>query len=424
MQNTPQQNATESTDSKTVDAIGALGIVTPSKWCYEDTFTLRSGKTLKGFELVYETYGELNKDKSNAILICHALSGDHHVAGYHSQNEKKPGWWDSFIGPGKTIDTNRFFVVCSNNLGGCAGSTGPSSINPETGEPFGLDFPVVTVEDWVKSQALFSDYLGIQKWAAIVGGSMGGMQSLRWAIDYPDRLLHSVVIAAAPKLSTQNIAFNDVARKAILSDPNFADGHYYTKETKPENGLMLARMLGHITYLSDDALKDKFGRDLRDGQIKFNYETEFEIENYLHYQGKKFVGFFDANTYLLMTKALDYFDPASEFEGDLAKALSHVKAGFFVASFTSDWRFDPSRSREIVKALLDNRKNVSYLEVQADHGHDGFLMRIPEYMDGLGAYLNRVADKIENGSLEEPMSQPVSQPMLQEDMKNEVANET
>ncbi|THB65173.1 MAG: homoserine O-acetyltransferase [Gammaproteobacteria bacterium] len=375
----------------------SVGVVTPVKWCYEHDFTFKCGKVLSGFELVYETYGQLNNNRSNAILICHALSGDHHVAGYHSENDKKAGWWDNFIGPGKIIDTNRFFVVCSNNLGGCSGSTGPSSINPATNRHYGLDFPLVTVEDWVKGQALLADYLGIDRWAAVIGGSMGGMQSLRWAIDYPDRLSHALVIAATSRLSTQNIAFNEVARRAIMSDPDFANGDYYDKENKPEQGLMLARMLGHITYLSDDAMRDKFGRELSDGRIKFGYDAEFEVENYLRYQGRKFVDFFDANTYLLMTKALDYFDPAVDADGDLSAVLKDVQAKFFVASFTSDWRFNPSRSREIVKALLDNDKDVSYLEVEAEYGHDGFLMKIPQYMSGMSAYMERIAAEVECG---------------------------
>ncbi len=372
----------------------SVGIVTPISQFFDEPLQLKSGKVLKSYNLVYETYGELNADKSNAVLICHALSGDHHVAGYHSHNDKKAGWWDSFIGPGRVIDTNKFFVICSNNLGGCSGSTGPSSINPETEKPYGPDFPVVTVEDWVNSQALLIDSLGIQTLAAVIGGSMGGMQAMQWAIDYPKRVKNCVVIAAAPRLSTQNIAFNEVARKAIMSDPNFAEGRYYDKDEKPNQGLMLARMLGHITYLSDEALKDKFGRDLREGDFKFHFETEFEIENYLKYQGEKFVGNFDANTYLLMTRALDYFDPARPYDDDLDKALSHVTCDFFVASFTSDWRFDPSRSLEIVKALIDERKSVSYLEVEAPHGHDGFLMDVPVYMNGLRAYLDRAAAKL------------------------------
>ncbi len=371
----------------------SVGIVTPISQFFDKPLQLKSGKVLKSYNLVYETYGELNSDKSNAVLICHALSGDHHVAGYHSTNDKKPGWWDSFIGPGRVIDTNKFFVICSNNLGGCSGSTGPSSINPDTNKPYGPDFPVITIEDWVKSQALLIDNLGIDTLAAIIGGSMGGMQALQWAIDYPSRVKNCAVIAAAPKLSTQNIAFNEVARKAIMSDPNFAEGRYYDKEVKPNQGLMLARMLGHITYLSDEALKDKFGRDLREGEFKFHFDTEFEIENYLKYQGEKFVGNFDANTYLLMTKALDYFDPARLYDDDLAKAISHVSCDFFVASFTSDWRFDPSRSMEIVKALIDERKNVSYLEVEAPHGHDGFLMDVPVYMKAFQAYLDKVVVK-------------------------------
>lgn len=372
----------------------SVGIATPISQFFDEPLQLRSGKVLPSYNLVYETYGELNSDKSNAVLICHALSGDHHVAGYHSTDDKKPGWWDSFIGSGRVIDTSKFFVICNNNIGGCSGSTGPSSINPDIGKPYGPDFPVVTIEDWVKTQALLLDSMGIKTLAAVIGGSMGGMQALQWAIDYPHRVKNSVVIAAAPKLSTQNIAFNDVARKAIMSDPNFAEGRYYENEKKPDQGLMLARMLGHITYLSDEALKDKFGRDIREGELKFHYDTEFEIEKYLRYQGEKFVGSFDANTYLLMTKALDYFDPARLHDDDLREALAHVTCDFFVASFTSDWRFNPSRSMEIVKALIDDRKNVSYLEVEAPHGHDGFLMDVPVYMQGLRSYLDRVAAKV------------------------------
>ncbi len=372
----------------------SVGIVTPITQSFDQPLQLKSGKVLSSYKIVYETYGELNREKSNAVLICHALSGDHHVAGYHSTDDKKPGWWDSFIGPGRVIDTSKFFVICTNNIGGCSGSTGPSSINPSSGMPYGPDFPVVTIEDWVKTQALLLDVIGINSLAAVIGGSMGGMQALQWAIDYPHRVKNSVVIAAAPKLSTQNIAFNDVARKAIMSDPNFAEGRYYENDKKPDQGLMLARMLGHITYLSDEALKDKFGRDIREGELKFHFDTEFEIEKYLRYQGEKFVGNFDANTYLLMTKALDYYDPARLHDDDLCAALAHVTCDFFVASFTSDWRFNPSRSMEIVKALIDDRKNVSYLEIEAPHGHDGFLMDVPVYMQGLRSYLDRVAAKV------------------------------
>jgi len=305
--------------------------------------------------------------------------------------DRKPGWWENFVGPGKPIDTNRFYVVCCNNLGGCFGSTGPSSLNPKTGKPFGPDFPFVTVRDWVESQARLADFLGIDVWAAVVGGSLGGMQALQWSIDYPDRLRHAVVIAAAPKLTAQNIAFNEVARQAIRTDPDFHDGHYYEHNTEPSRGLRIARMLGHITYLSDDIMREKFGRDLRDGKIDFDFDVEFQVESYLRYQADSFVGGFDANTYLLITKVLDYFDPAEAFGGNLSAALKPASADFMVISFTSDWRFAPSRSREIVKALHDNDLNVSYAEVTANEGHDAFLMKIPHYLDVFHAYMNRVA---------------------------------
>jgi homoserine O-acetyltransferase len=368
----------------------SVGEVSPNHFHYPHTFTLKSGKTLPEFTLIYETYGQLNSDRSNAVMICHALSGDHHVAGTYADAPDKTGWWDNCIGPGKPIDTDQFFVICCNNLGGCSGSTGPASIHPGTGKAYGSDFPIVTVEDWVHSQALLADHLGIERFAAIVGGSLGGMQVLQWAISFPDRLGHAVVIAAAPRLSTQNIAFNNISRRSITTDPNFANGHYYDQLNKPDKGLMLARMLGHITYLSDAALKKKFGRDIQAGRLQFNYETEFEIEKYLEYKGEKFVSRFDANTYLLMTKALDYFDPAAEHEGDLGKTLAGVQAQFFVVSFTSDWRFSPACSLEIVKALIDTHKHVSYLEVEAPHGHDGFLMPVPVYMQGLTNYMQRV----------------------------------
>ncbi|MDX1655760.1 MAG: homoserine O-acetyltransferase, partial [Candidatus Competibacteraceae bacterium] len=328
---------------------------------------------------------------SNAVLIAHALSGDHHAAGYHSPDERKPGWWDSAIGPGKPIDTERFFVVCCNNLGGCKGSTGPNSLDPNTGRSFGPDFPIVTVRDWVRSQARLANRLGITTWAACIGGSLGGMQAIQWAIDFPERVRHVVAVAAAPRLSAQNIAFNEVARQAILSDPEFHQGRYYDHGTVPRRGLMLARMLGHITYLSEEGMRTKFGRELREGKPSFHFDIEFQVESYLRYQGHAFVERFDANTYLLMTKALDYFDPAADFDNDLAMAFRRVRAGFFIGSFTSDWRFPPSRSREIVKALVDARRPVSYVEVQADQGHDAFLMPIPFYHQALGAYLDRVA---------------------------------
>ena len=368
----------------------SIGIISPSVQKFDTPLALDCGRELKQYELIYETYGELNTDKSNAILICHALSSDHHAAGYHSMEDKKPGWWDNCIGPGKPIDTNRFFVISPNNLGGCSGSTGPVSTNPETGKPYGPDFPIVTVKDWVRSQARLADSLGIDQFAAIIGGSLGGMQALQWAIDFPDRMRHSVIIAAAPLLSTQNIAFNDVARQAIMTDPGFHAGHYYEHNTIPKNGLMIARMLGHITYLSDDAMRGKFGRELREGKLNYNFDIEFQVESYLRYQGELFINRFDANTYLLMTKALDYFDPAADYDDDLSKALANVKSKSLIVSFTSDWRFSPERSLEIVKALHNNDKDFSYIEVEAEQGHDAFLMKIPYYMDTFSAYMGNV----------------------------------
>ncbi len=379
----------------------SVGIVKPERYHFDDPLTLRSGKVLPAFDLMVETYGELNAERSNAVLICHALSGDHHAAGYHSENDSKPGWWDSAIGPGKAIDTNKFFVVCLNNLGGCAGSTGPTSINPETNKHFGPDFPIVTVRDWVKSQLMLTDRLGIEKWAAVVGGSLGGMQVLRWAISYPERLAHAVVIAAAPKLSAQNIAFNEVARHSITSDPNFHDGHYLEHGTTPKQGLMLARMVGHITYLSDSAMRAKFGkdvnrfgasfgRDLRSGTLSFGYNVDFEVESYLRYQGERFSENFDANTYLLMTKALDYFDPSVDYGGDLSKAFANSECKFMLMSFSTDWRFPPERSREIVEQLLQAKRQVTYLEIEADAGHDAFLLPIPRYIRAFSGYMNRI----------------------------------
>jgi homoserine O-acetyltransferase len=369
----------------------SVGLVQPQSQHFDQALALDCGRILPEYDLIYETYGQLNADASNAILICHALSGDHHVAGYHCMSDRKPGWWETAIGKGKPIDSNRFFVVCCNNLGGCKGSTGPTSINPKTGKAYGPDFPIVTVRDWVNSQARLADALGIQQWAAVIGGSLGGMQALQWAIDYPDRLKHCVVIAAAPKLSAQNIAFNEVARQAIMTDPDFHAGHYYEHNVIPRRGLMLARMLGHITYLSDDAMRKRFDRELHEGKLNFGFnEAEFQVESYLRYQGRSFVDRFDANTYLLMTKALDYFDPASEFDNDLNKTLAHVQAKFCLMSFTSDWRFSPARSREMVNALLANKKNVSYLEIEAHHGHDAFLIPIPHYMQCFQAYMHSV----------------------------------
>ncbi len=374
--------------------VDSVGLVTPQTHHFDQPLTLDCGRVLAQYDLIYETYGELNAAADNAILICHALSGDHHAAGYHSMDERKPGWWDSAIGPGKPIDTNRFFVVSLNNLGGCKGSTGPNTINPDTGKLWGPDFPIVTVRDWVESQARLANILGITQWAAVIGGSLGGMQVLQWAIDYPERLRHAVVIAAAPNLTAQNIAFNEVVRQALRSDPGFHEGRYAEHGVVPAHGLKIARMLGHITYLSDDAMRKKFGRELREGKISFGFDVEFQVESYLRYQGESFVDRFDANTYLLMTKALDYFDPAAAHGGDLSAALAHVQARFLVVSFTSDWRFAPERSREIVKALLDGDKPVSYAEVEAHHGHDAFLIPIPHYFDVFHSYMALIAQEV------------------------------
>jgi len=369
----------------------SVGLVSPQTLHFDEPLMLDCGRSLTSYDLVYETYGQLNETASNAVLICHALSGDHHAAGYHHEDEKKPGWWDSAIGPGKAIDTNHFFVVCLNNLGGCRGSTGPTSINPETGKDFGPDFPIVTVSDWVQSQVRLADYLEIKQWAAVVGGSLGGMQAMQWAISLPERLRHVLLIAAAPKLSAQNIAFNEVARQAIQSDPDFHNGYYAEHGTLPRQGLGLARMLGHITYLSDEAMGEKFGRELRSGAINYGYDVEFQIESYLRHQSKTFVERFDANTYLLMTKALDYFDPAKEYGDDLTATLEKIQANSLVISFTSDWRFSPERSKEIVNALLNAGKNVSYAEIEAHQGHDAFLMPIPRYIEIFKSYMDQIA---------------------------------
>jgi homoserine O-acetyltransferase len=373
----------------------SVGIVAAQHADFDTPLELYSGSVLPAYTLTYETYGELNPQASNAILICHALSGHHHVAGRYSEDDKAPGWWDTMIGPGKPIDTRRFFVVGVNNLGGCHGSSGPSSINPATGKPWGSSFPLMTVPDWVKAQARLADRLGIDRWAAVVGGSLGGMQALQWSIDFPDRVAHALVIASAPKLSAQNIAFNDVARQAILRDPDFHGGDFYAQGVLPRSGLRLARMLGHITYLSDDGMGAKFGRMLRSGEYKFGYDVEFEIESYLRYQGDKFSDIFDANTYLLMTKALDYFDPARAYADNLVTALQQAKSQFLVVSFTSDWRFSPLRSREIVQALVAADKKVAYGEIQSSHGHDAFLMLDTPYVNLMRSYLDRVAAEVE-----------------------------
>ncbi|MEC5209875.1 homoserine O-acetyltransferase [Psychrobacter sp. PL15] len=447
--------------------IGSVGIVTPQTFHFAEPLTLECNRTLPSFDLIVETYGTLNSDHSNAILICHALSGSHHAAGFYSSDDKKAGWWDNMIGPNKAIDTNQFFVVCVNNIGSCFGSTGPTTINPDsintdsvntdstkkghTPLPYGPDFPLITIKDWVKTQAMLSDRLDIKVWHAIVGGSMGGMQALQWAVDYPNRLKRCVVIACTPKLSAQNIAFNEVARQSILSDPDFKDGRYLQAGTYPRRGLILARMVGHITYLTDDAMKAKFGRDLKSGRFMYGYDVEFQVESYLRYQGERFSENFDANTYLLMTKALDYFDPTRDYPSESAElspskrsaqqstlteekiakssvsswaesseaighntdseydtattsmnddqdyshheltalkaAFAHTQCQYLVVSFTTDWRFAPERSQEIVNALMATGKPVSYINVDAPHGHDSFLFDIPRYMGAVKGFL-------------------------------------
>ncbi len=372
----------------------SVGCVAPQTMHFDAPLALKSGACVESYDLVYETYGKLNEAKSNAVLVCHALNAAHHVAGYYADDASNIGWWDNMIGPGKALDTNRFFVIGVNNLGGCFGSSGPASINPASGKPYGASFPVITVEDWVAAQARLADRLGIQRFAAVMGGSLGAMQALQWSVTFPDRIANSIVVAAAPKLSAQNIAFNEVARRAITTDPDFHGGNFYEHGVIPKRGLRLARMIGHITYLSDDAMMEKFGRSLRTGNIGYHFDVDFEVESYLRYQGDKFAEYFDANTYLLITRALDYFDPAAECGGNLTQAMAKAKANFLVVSFTSDWRFSPGRSREIVKALLDNNLNVSYGEIDAPHGHDAFLLDDPRYMGMVDAYFKRVAAEV------------------------------
>ncbi len=381
----------------------SVGDVSPQTFHFDQPLPLRSGSAFGPYDLTVETYGQLNADRSNAVLVCHALNASHHVAGTYAGQAKSEGWWDNLIGPGKPLDTDRFFVVGVNNLGSCFGSTGPMHANPATGKAWGADFPVVTVQDWVDAQARVVDRFGIRKLAAVLGGSLGGMQALDWALRYPDRLSHCIAIATAPNLSAQNIAFNEVARRAIVTDPDFHGGHFYEHGVVPKRGLRVARMIGHITYLSDDVMAEKFGRELKsgkDGVLGYTtQEIEFQIESYLRYQGDKFSDYFDANTYLLITRALDYFDPAAEHGGDLARAFARAQAKFLIASFTTDWRFSPARSREIVKALLDNRLDVSYAEIDAPHGHDAFLLDDARYHGVLRAYFERIA-----GELRKPAS--------------------
>jgi homoserine O-acetyltransferase len=375
----------------------SVGLVSPTTHHFEQPLTLASGKVLPAFDVVYETYGTLNRAASNAILVCHALSGDHHAAGYHGMDDTKPGWWDEYVGPGKVIDSNKFFIVSSNNIGGCSGSTGPASINPETGNAWGASFPRLRARDWVKVQARLADLLGIQQWAAVIGGSLGGMQAMRWSLEYPDRLRHCIVIASAMKLTAQNLAFNEIARQAITSDLNYHAGDYLAHCTAPETGLALARMIGHVTYLSDGAMGEKFGRELRSGSFDLGQDSdiEFQVQSYLRHQGKSFTGNFDANTYILMTQALDYFDLAREYDDDAATAFTGAQCKFLVVSFTSDWRFAPERSREIVNALIAAGKSVSYAEIESAAGHDAFLLPNVRYEKFFDAYLCNVIEECE-----------------------------
>ncbi len=369
----------------------SVGVVTPQVMHFDEPLALASGARLGHYHLVVETYGTLNAQRSNAVLICHALNAGHHVAGVAADNPKNIGWWDNMVGPGKPVDTNRFFVIGINNLGSCFGSTGPMSTNPATGKPYGAAFPVVTVEDWVDAQARVADRFGIEQFAAVMGGSLGGMQALSWAIRYPQRVRHCVAIATTPKLSAQNIAFNNVARTAIQSDPDFHGGDFYAHGVVPKSGLRVARMIGHITYLSGDDMSEKFGRSMKAAEYAFGYGVEFEVESYLRYQGDKFSEYFDANTYLLITRALDYFDPAKATGGDLARALAPARCGFFLASFATDWRFPPPRSREIVEALIANDRDVTYAEIDAPHGHDAFLLDDARYHGAMRAYFEKIS---------------------------------
>ena len=370
--------------------INSIGIVKPKIFKCADPIKLSCGMTLDNYELIYETYGKLNKNKDNAVLVCHALSGDQHVAGRHKKTDKHPGWWDSLVGPGKPLNTNKFFVIGINNLGGNEGSTGPKSINPKTKKVWGSSFPIITVEDWVKTQKTLINYLGIQRLSSVMGGSLGGMQALEWNLQFPNEVKNTIIIAAAPNLTAQNIAFNEVARQSIITDPDFQKGNFYTKKNKPKRGLRVARMLGHITYLSNDAMKSKFGRKKQNKDYQYNFNTEFEIESYLNYQGDKFAQEFDANTYIRMTKALDYYDPTKQNKKKLSAVFKKIKSKFLVISFTSDWRFSPARSKEIVKSLLDNNINVSYAEISAESGHDAFLMSDDHYHEILNSFFKNI----------------------------------
>ena len=388
---------------------------------FDAPLPLACGRTLPQYDLAYETYGTLDAQRTNAVLVCHALNASHHVAGYYADDTENVGWWDNMVGPGKPLDTDRFFVVGVNNLGSCFGSSGPVSRNPATGEPWGSDFPLITVEDWVDAQAQLADRLGISQWAAVMGGSLGGMQALDWAIRYPQRIRSALVIAAAPNLSAENIAFNEIARQAILTDPEFHGGNFHAYGVKPRRGLRVARMIGHITYLSDEQMEAKFGRQLREG-LKFSFAPEFQIESYLRYQGEKFAEYYDANTYLRITKALDYFDPATRTGGDLARALAPATCRFLVVSFTTDWRFPASRSREIVKALVRERRDVSYAEIAAPHGHDAFLLDAPQYHGVVRAWFDRIAAELGTGRPGSPTHSPAPLPPVDADLARDAAS--
>jgi len=405
----PSFSATTGGVEPTSTAGRSVGAVVPQTAHFATPLPLACGRVLPQYDLAYETYGTLDSARANAVLVCHALNASHHVAGYYADDPDNVGWWDNMVGPGKPLDTNRFFVVGVNNLGSCFGSTGPVSMNPATGAPWGSDFPLITVEDWVDAQAQLADRLGIRQWAAVMGGSLGGMQALDWAIRYPQRIRSALVIAAAPNLSAENIAFNEIARQAILTDPEFHEGNFHAHGVKPRRGLRVARMIGHITYLSDEQMEAKFGRQLREG-LKFSFAPEFQIESYLRYQGEKFAEYYDANTYLRITKALDYFDPATRAGGDLARALAPATCRFLVVSFTTDWRFPASRSREIVKALVRERRDVSYAEIAAPHGHDAFLLDNPQYHAVVRAWFDRIgeATPVSQPAQELPAHEPVS----------------
>lgn len=362
--------------TKIENRAGSVGVVETRFFSFGEVnkgLLLESGVNFGPVTIAYETYGEMNEDKSNCILICHALTGDAHVAGFTFPDEKKPGWWDNMVGPGKTFDTDKYFVICSNIIGGCKGSSGPASINPQTGYHYGMDFPIVTIKDMVDAQKMLIDHLGIRRLFAVAGGSFGGMQVLQWAVSYPDMVRLAVPIATTARVAPQAIAFDAVGRHAIMNDPNWNGGDYYGKE-KPNQGLRIARMIGHIQYLSDLSMQQKFARNLQNKEKPdYNWSGEFQVESYLDYQGDTFVKRFDANSYLYITKAMDYFDLSDQY-GSIKKAFAETEAAFLVISFSSDWLFPSSSSKEIVSALRKANKDVSYAEIQSDYGHDAFLL--------------------------------------------------